>query len=44
MKEKIYTLTPEIKEEEMKCEYCGCPCDGQFCSKECKKEYEFDNK
>jgi hypothetical protein len=41
---KVNPNISEIKEEIMYCENCGCPCSRQFCSKTCKKEYEFDNK
>lgn len=27
------------EEKEKKCRYCGEDCDGEFCSKECKKAY-----
>jgi len=31
---------PEEKENE--CGYCGEPCEGEFCNKDCKKAYEND--
>ncbi len=30
-------------EEEKECLFCGDPCEGDFCSKECKKAYESEN-
>ncbi len=38
----MYNYQQEI--EEHTCEYCGIKCEKKFCSKECKKEYEYDNK
>ena len=32
---------PEEKENE--CAYCGDPCDGRYCSNDCRKGYEADN-
>jgi len=32
---------PEEKENE--CNYCGEPCDAEFCSRNCAKGYEADN-
>ena len=33
--------TPPSEEDE--CDFCGTPCDGEYCSKECKKAYESEN-
>lgn len=30
------------EEKENECGFCGAPCDGDFCDKECKKAYEND--
>ena len=30
-------------ELENDCAYCGEPCDGRYCSRECKKADELDN-
>lgn len=32
---------PEDMEDE--CRFCGEQCDGQYCSKECRKAYEAEN-
>ena len=32
---------PDDLEDE--CIFCGEPCDGLYCSKECKKAYEAEN-
>jgi hypothetical protein len=32
---------PEDMEDE--CSFCGEPCDGNYCSKDCKKAYESEN-
>lgn len=31
------------EELEDECVYCGEPCNGTYCDKECKKAYEQDN-
>lgn len=32
---------PESEEDE--CEFCGEPCNGEFCSSECRKAYLAEN-
>jgi hypothetical protein len=32
---------PDELEEE--CDFCGEPCNGHYCSRECKKAYESEN-
>jgi len=39
----INTIIKE-EEEENTCAYCGIETEKQFCSKDCEKEYEYDNK
>lgn len=34
---------PELYEGENNCAYCGEPCDGEFCSRECRKAYLAEN-
>ena len=36
-----YNNPPEDMEDE--CNLCGEPCDGNYCSKECRKAYESEN-
>jgi hypothetical protein len=31
------------EEEENECDYCGSPCDGEFCDRDCKRAYIADN-
>ncbi|QRE03546.1 hypothetical protein [Flavobacterium psychrophilum] len=33
---------PPEEEPKKECNYCGEPCEKEFCSKECKKAYEND--
>lgn len=35
-----YNTPPEEKERE--CAFCGEPCDGEFCSKDCKRANDND--
>lgn len=31
------------EEQDNECAFCGEECDGEFCSKECKKSYLLEN-
>lgn len=31
------------EETDHECHYCGEPCNGSFCNRDCKKAYEHDN-
>lgn len=36
-----YLEEPEVDVDE--CAFCGFPCTGTYCSKECRKAYEAEN-
>ena len=39
----IDTYNTERPQEDNECAYCGEPCEGRYCDKNCKKAYENDN-
>lgn len=39
----IDTYNEPIERTEDECSFCGEPCNGRYCSNECKKAYESEN-
>lgn len=39
----IYTYNNPSEDMEDECNFCGEPCDGNYCSRECRKAYESEN-
>lgn len=37
-----WKLESGIEEKDNDCQYCGEPCETEFCDKDCKKGYEYD--
>lgn len=38
-----YDFLNPHEQPENECKYCGEPCDGEFCDRNCAKGYESDN-
>ena len=43
MKYDDWKLETPPSEPENECSFCKVPCDGEYCSKQCKKAYESEN-